>query len=72
VLVEKKDVCAYKQQYPCASQQNIANYICLLWGKPMCWPYSEWKNSFNFPLPPLLRQFRGEQSVALQRELTVS
>jgi hypothetical protein len=27
VLLEKKDVCAYKEQYPGASQQNILNYF---------------------------------------------
>jgi hypothetical protein len=28
------DVCACKEQYPDASQQNIINYFSILWGKP--------------------------------------
>lgn len=32
---EKRDVCAYKEQYPGASQQNIANYFSVLWDKPI-------------------------------------
>ncbi|XP_021916826.1 tigger transposable element-derived protein 6-like [Zootermopsis nevadensis] len=32
---EKKDICAYKERYPCASQQNIANHFSRLWGKPL-------------------------------------
>jgi hypothetical protein len=27
--------CAYKEQYPGASQQNIANCFSHLWGKPI-------------------------------------
>jgi hypothetical protein len=26
-LVKKKDLCAYKEQFPGASQQNISNYF---------------------------------------------
>jgi hypothetical protein len=32
---EKKNVCAYKEQNPSASQQNIADYFSQLWGKPI-------------------------------------
>jgi hypothetical protein len=32
-VVRKKDVCAYKEQYLGANQQNIANYFSLSWGK---------------------------------------
>jgi hypothetical protein len=29
---ETGEECAYEEQCPGASQQNIANYFCLLWG----------------------------------------
>jgi hypothetical protein len=31
--VGEKNTSAYKEQYPCASQQNISNYFSLLLGK---------------------------------------
>jgi hypothetical protein len=31
---EKKEVLAYRDQFPATSQQNIANHFCVLWGKP--------------------------------------
>jgi hypothetical protein len=34
---EKKDVCAYIEQYSGASQQNITNYFSFLWGKLIIW-----------------------------------
>jgi hypothetical protein len=34
LLVTKRDVCAYKEQYPGESQQNIANCFCNLWVNP--------------------------------------
>ena len=32
---EKKAVCAYRNQFPVASQQNTANHVALLWDKPI-------------------------------------
>jgi hypothetical protein len=32
---EKKKTCANKEQYPGASQQNIANYFSILWSSPI-------------------------------------
>jgi hypothetical protein len=33
----KKDMCAHKEQYLGAGQQNIARYLSFLWGKSISW-----------------------------------
>jgi hypothetical protein len=38
---KRKYMCAYKEQYTGASQQNIPNYFSLLWGKPISGIVSE-------------------------------
>jgi hypothetical protein len=57
----KKDVCAYKEQYPSASQQNIAHCFSLLWGIPTTHrcvgDMSEKENSFDLLPPPRLRKY---------------
>jgi hypothetical protein len=51
-------VCAYKEQYPGASQQNIANSVSLLWGKPTSWccvvDILRNKKQFKFATTPAL------------------
>jgi hypothetical protein len=52
VLVTKRDVCAYKEQYPDGSQQNIDSCFSNLWGEPihqlaLCWSYSQLKKEMG-------------------------
>jgi hypothetical protein len=67
-------LCAYKEHYPSASQQNSANYFRLLWGKPFSWccvghilSIQEIKEWFQFTIAPILMPI----GVVLQWGLTV-
>jgi hypothetical protein len=68
-------VLAYKEQYPGASQQNIANYYySILWGKPLSQHcigdiLSGWRGEREFlftAIPALTPIIDGGQSMALQ------
>jgi hypothetical protein len=54
---KKKYVCAYKEQYPSASQQDTGNYLSRLWQtyqSELYWRYSEFKHNFRFTAIPVL------------------
>jgi hypothetical protein len=37
--IGEKKTCAYIEQYPGASQQNIGTYFSFMWGKPISWHF---------------------------------
>jgi hypothetical protein len=47
--IKKKEVCAYKDQFPVAFLHNIANPFSLLWGKSIsrCYIALSEKNKWN-------------------------